>query len=101
MERWKIDENETLPLAVIVDDENGEGVCEIGIPGTESATECPENWRRAHIIAAAPELIAALEGLIAWGALARLIDKGIAESIAKDPVWKIARAALDKAKAND
>ena len=98
MERWKIDENETLPLAVIVDDENGEGVCEIGLSGTESATECPENWRRAHIIAAAPELLAALEAVLHWEDCP---PDGVGERLKRSDDFATARAALDKAKAND
>jgi hypothetical protein len=54
---WKIDDNQKLPLAIIVDDENGEGICEIGL-----RTE--ENKANAKLIAAAPELLEALKELL-------------------------------------
>lgn len=61
---WKIDENEELPLAVIQDNEDGEGVCEIGKPGSTAYSATPEQWANARLIAAAPELLAVLRILV-------------------------------------
>jgi hypothetical protein len=57
--KWKIDQALDLPLAVIEDTEDGEGVCEIG-------ERTPANLKHAHIIAAAPDLLASLESLREW-----------------------------------
>lgn len=51
---WKIDENKDLPLAVIIDDDDGMGIAEIG-----EYTE--ENIANANLIAAAPDMLSALE----------------------------------------
>ncbi len=88
--RWKVDENETLPLAVIEDTADGMGVCEIGANGTESAHASPEMWARARLIASAPDLLAALEGMIEW---ARRVD-----TLNPGPEVAQARAAIAKAK---
>jgi hypothetical protein len=56
---WKIDEAEDLPLAVIEDTEEGEGICEIG-----ERNEI--NLQRARLIAAALELLTAAEAAIAY-----------------------------------
>jgi len=61
---WTIDPNEDYPLAVIrVDEDNdGIGVCEIGTeyqPTRADAT--PEQFANARLIAAAPEMLEALE----------------------------------------
>lgn len=53
-QKWKIDEANELPLAVIEDTENGMGVAEIG-------KRTPENLARAKAIAALPQLIVALQ----------------------------------------
>ena len=52
MKDWKIDEALDLPLAVIEDTEDGEGIVEIG-------ERTPRNLEVARLIAAAPELLAA------------------------------------------
>ena len=52
---WKIDEAENLPLAIIQDNEDGIGICEIEFPGSTEA------YANAYLIAAAPELLKALE----------------------------------------
>lgn len=49
----------------------------------------------AQLMAAAPVLLARLQGLLAWGALARLLDPGISASIKGDPVWTDARDLLE------
>ena len=61
---WKIDESESTPLAVIEDTEDGMGVCEVGKPGTKRADATPEEWEAARLIAAAPDLLAALEIIV-------------------------------------
>ena len=59
---WIIDPDETLPLAVIVDDENGTGIAEISVkPRREASAEVVAN---ANLIAAAPELYAALDAIV-------------------------------------
>jgi len=63
--RWKIDDAEDQPLAVIEDTEDGLGVCEIGYPSETRADATPEQWERAHLIAAAPELLRALQAVTA------------------------------------
>lgn len=59
MKKWKIDEAEYSPLAVIEDTEDGYGVAEIGLNGERT----PENIANAYLIAAAPELMEALKEL--------------------------------------
>lgn len=53
-EPWKIDP--VPPLAVIEDNEDGGGVCSM-----EGNTKSPEVLAKAHLIAAAPELLEALK----------------------------------------
>lgn len=60
---WKIDENEELPLAVIQDNEDGEGICEIGKKESCSYAATPEQWANARLIAAAPDMLRALKEL--------------------------------------
>ena len=54
--KWKIDETQDLPLAVIEDTEDGHGVTEIG-------ERTADNIKNAHLIAAAPELLEVLKRL--------------------------------------
>ncbi len=65
---WKVDEAQDLPLAVIVDNENGDGICEIGAEGTRrDDPETPssiEAEANARLIAAAPELLEACIALL-------------------------------------
>ena len=50
---WKIDDALDLPLAVIRDHEDGEGIAELG-------EYTPENEANARLIAAAPQMLALL-----------------------------------------
>lgn len=50
--KWKIDGAQDLPLAVIEDTEDGNGVAEIG-------GRTADNIKNANLIAAAPELLEA------------------------------------------
>ena len=62
---WKIDEAEDLPLCVIQDNEDGQGICELQGELFTRETATPEQWANASLIAAAPDLLAALEAV--WG----------------------------------
>lgn len=55
--KWKIDEAEDLPLAIIEDTEDGDGILEIG-------ERTPYNLRLANQIRAIPELIDTLREFI-------------------------------------
>ena len=62
---WKIDDATDMPLAVIKDDENGMGVCEIGLQHQPNKNDAsPEQFANARLIAAAPELLEACRGLL-------------------------------------
>ncbi len=56
MKKWKVDENKELPVAVIEDTPEGFGICELEGGGTASREELE---KIAHLIAAAPDLLAA------------------------------------------
>ena len=61
---WKIDDATDMPLAVIKDDENGMGVCEIGLQHQPNKNDAsPEQFANARLIAAAPRLLAELKAL--------------------------------------
>lgn len=80
---WKIDDALDLPLAVIQDNEMGEGIAELG-------ERTPENEANARLIAAAPELLEALQEMMSrYGSKNSGFDN---EETAK------ARAAIAKAK---
>jgi hypothetical protein len=67
---WKIDEATDLPLAVIRDDEMGEGIVEF--------SACtPENVANARLIASAPDLLDELYRLLPF-----------IEDAEKDPAYK-------------
>jgi hypothetical protein len=70
---WVVDANSELPLAVIRDDENGEGVAEIG-------ERTAENEANARLIAAAPELYAACQ---AYFNTPERANKMISDALAK------------------
>ena len=55
---WKVDEAEDLPLAVIEDTADGHGIAELG-------ERNPCSVANARLIAAAPDLLAALEQIAA------------------------------------
>ena len=67
--------------AVWVKDENGKTVCNVA--------RCDDDWNRARLIAAAPDLLAALESL--------MDDADVCE-VAGDDAIRQARAAIAKAK---
>jgi hypothetical protein len=48
--RWKIDEAEDLPLAIIEDTEEGSGVCEIGAHNQPRKAASPAQWATARMI---------------------------------------------------
>ena len=77
-------------------------LCEGYIISDENAAICDiKSHRRAgdaRLIAAAPDLLAALCGLLAWGSLARAVDPGLAKSINGDPCWTMARSAIARAR---
>ena len=89
---WKIDPSEEFPLAVIVDDEDGEldGVCICELQGEfdDKSSATPEQMSNARLIAAAPELLEACKY-----ALAQLEADGNSELICED-----IRDAIRKAK---
>jgi hypothetical protein len=58
---WIIDPALELPLAVIADTEDGLGICELG-------TRTLETEANARLIAAAPDLLAALQTFATWHA---------------------------------
>jgi len=58
--KWKIDEAKDLPLAIIEDTENGDGVCEIG-------ERTKRNISDAKLIAAAPDLLEVCEEFLILG----------------------------------
>lgn len=62
---WKIDDSESQPLAIIEDNEDGMGVCEIGKPGSKRAEATVGEWEAARLIAAAPEMADELRRLVA------------------------------------
>lgn len=55
---WIIDPAEDLPLAIIEDTEDGQGICEISGNG-----RTPAMLKTARLVSAAPGLLEALEGL--------------------------------------
>jgi len=55
---WKVDEAEGLPIAVIENNEDGNGICEVGI-----STD-PETVANARLIAAAPEMYELLKYML-------------------------------------
>lgn len=57
--KWKVDDNKELPVAVIEDTKDGFGICELEGGGTASREKLEKT---AHLIAAAPDLLAALKG---------------------------------------
>lgn len=57
----------------------------------------PQQLANARLIAAAPELLEALQDLVGWGGLATLLDEGIRASVKGDRVWVNARAVIAKA----
>ncbi len=59
---WKIDENNELPLAVIQDHEEGQGICELETVSFDT----DETQANARLIAAAPELLEACKNLVAF-----------------------------------
>lgn len=92
---WKVDEAEDLPLAVIRNNEDGEGIC------GEFGPRTPEHIANARLVAAAPEMF---ESLIAiWARLTgefdnpALVAYGPLSSDSKDDVIDIARKAIAKA----
>lgn len=56
-ERWIVDPSPELPVAVIEDTEDGEGVCEVGPHLMFAKDRRSENMRRARLIAAAPKML--------------------------------------------
>lgn len=60
---WKLDPAEEQPLAVIVDDERGEVICEIGRPGTRRCDSTPEQVANAYLISASIDMLKAAERL--------------------------------------
>lgn len=77
---WKIDQNAELPLAIIESGEMGYGIAEIG-------ERNPINLANARLIAAAPDLLAALKALLA-------------ESKNMTAAGDMARAAITRATTN-
>ena len=61
--KWKIDDAEDLPLAVIENTENGDGVAEIGTVDSVSTAKQMEN---ARLIAASPELLQFAEDILRY-----------------------------------
>lgn len=79
--KWKIDGNAELPLAVIEDDLDGMGICEV----------TSGNVEHARLIAAAPALYEACKALLPFA-------HGMSEQLGATPgnieAVKMARAAL-------
>ena len=88
---WRIDGNDDLPLAVIEDNEDGTGICEIG-------ERTPLNLANAALIAAAPEMLAALQ-LIADSVTFTGMSQ--AAPLQLDAVIKVAKAAIARATGQD
>ena len=96
-EKWKVDDNQDLPLAVIEDTEYGFFVCEVGSHTAKKSEASPKQLADARLIAAAPFQHSSLEKIM------KLADKALKQNetqrgITLNEIGNIAEAAIGKAK---
>ncbi len=64
---WKIDDALEHPLAIIQDEEDGTGICEVGNAEVKRDQAHPESWANARLIAKSPEMYEFIEGIALEG----------------------------------